>query len=130
DKDAVADVIRRTDLNDYLASVERSKQYIVDGDIFQVVISQRFDHPCEADPLDVYRVLRHLNPSPYLYLLQLHDDDGEPFSVVGSSPEALVTVQETGHVMTHPIAGSRPRGATVDEDQQYERDLLADDKER
>ncbi|MDI6024206.1 anthranilate synthase component I [Leucobacter sp. UT-8R-CII-1-4] len=115
---------------DYLAGVERSKKYIVDGDIFQVVLSQRFDQVCTADPLDVYRVLRHLNPSPYLYLLQLEDAEGKPFSVVGSSPEALVTVQESGHVMTHPIAGSRPRGATVDEDQQHERELLADEKER
>ncbi len=130
DRDALPDPRRLTAEDDYLAAVERSKQYIVDGDIFQVVISQRFDQECAADPLDVYRVLRHLNPSPYLYLLQLEDAAGEPFAVVGSSPEALVTVQDTGHVMTHPIAGSRPRGATVDEDQQHERDLLADEKER
>jgi len=115
---------------DYLAGVDRAKQYIVDGDIFQVVLSQRFDLPCEADPLDVYRVLRHLNPSPYLYLLQVEDAHGRPFSVVGSSPEALVTVREDGHVMTHPIAGSRPRGANVDADLQHERELLADEKER
>ncbi|NLB47595.1 MAG: anthranilate synthase component I [Microbacteriaceae bacterium] len=130
DREAIVDAVRLTEEADYLAGVETSKQYIVDGDIFQVVLSQRFDHPCTADPLDVYRVLRHLNPSPYLYLLQLEDQDGQPFSVVGSSPEALVTVQESGHVLTHPIAGSRPRGATVDEDQQHERELLADEKER
>ncbi len=130
DRSALPDAERLTAEADYLAGVERSKQYIVDGDIFQVVLSQRFDQECVADPLDVYRVLRHLNPSPYLYLLQLEDAHGEPFSVVGSSPEALVTVQESGHVMTHPIAGSRPRGATVDEDQQHERELLADEKER
>lgn len=121
---------RLTEEADYLAGVDRSKQYIVDGDIFQVVLSQRFDQECVADPLDVYRVLRHLNPSPYLYLLQCEDAAGRPFSVVGSSPEALVMVSEDGAVMTHPIAGSRPRGANVDEDQQHERDLLADDKER
>jgi len=130
DRDALPAPHRLTAEDDYLAAVERSKRYIVDGDIFQVVISQRFDQECTADPLDVYRVLRHLNPSPYLYLLQLEDATGKPFAVVGSSPEALVTVQDTGHVMTHPIAGSRPRGATVDEDQQHERELLADEKER
>ena len=130
DRSALPDAARRTAEADYLASVERSKRYIVDGDIFQVVISQRFDVACTADPLDVYRVLRHLNPSPYLYLVQAQDAAGRPFSVVGSSPEALVTVQEDGHVLTHPIAGSRPRGATVDEDLQHERELLADEKER
>lgn len=130
DREALPDAVRLTAEADYLAGVERSKQYIVDGDIFQVVLSQRFDQQCTADPLDVYRVLRHLNPSPYLYLLRLEDARGRPFAVVGSSPEALVTVQESGHVMTHPIAGSRPRGATVDEDQQHERELLGDEKER
>ncbi len=130
DRDAVPDPVRLTSTPEYMAAVDRAKRYIVDGDIFQVVPSQRFDQECAADPLDVYRVLRHLNPSPYLYLLQLEDSAGEPFAVVGSSPEALVTVQESGHVMTHPIAGSRPRGASVEEDQQHERDLLADEKER
>lgn len=130
DREAQADPVRLTTSAEYMATVERAKQYIVDGDVFQVVPSQRFDQECTAEPLDVYRVLRHLNPSPFLYLVQLEDNDGVPFSVVGSSPEALVTVQESGHVMTHPIAGSRPRGATVEQDQQYERDLLADEKER
>ena len=130
DRDALADPERVTSTPEFLRSVETAQRYIVDGDIFQVVPSQRFDQECTADPLDVYRVLRHLNPSPYLYLLQLEDGEGRPFAVVGSSPEALVTVQESGHVMTHPIAGSRPRGATVEEDQQHEQDLLADAKER
>lgn len=130
DRESLPSPERLTAEADYLAGVARSKQYIVDGDIFQVVLSQRFDQACTADPLDVYRVLRHLNPSPYLYLLHLEDATGRPFAVVGSSPEALVTVQESGHVMTHPIAGSRPRGGTVDEDQQHERELLADEKER
>ncbi|MCW2287610.1 anthranilate synthase component I [Leucobacter luti] len=130
DRDAMPDPTRLTTTPQYMAAVETAKRFIVDGDIFQVVPSQRFDQACTADPLDVYRVLRHLNPSPYLYLLQLEDSEGVPFSVVGSSPEALVTVQENGHVMTHPIAGSRPRGASVEEDQQHERDLLADEKER
>ncbi len=130
DRAATAQPHRLTSTPEFLATVETAKRYIVDGDIFQVVPSQRFDQECTADPLDVYRVLRHLNPSPYLYLLQLEDAAGEPFSVVGSSPEALVTVQESGHVLTHPIAGSRPRGASIEEDQQHERDLLADEKER
>lgn len=130
DRGAQPDPVRLTSSAEFMAAVDVAKRHIVDGDIFQVVPSQRFDQACTADPLDVYRVLRHLNPSPYLYLLQLEDADGAAFAVVGSSPEALVTVQESGHVMTHPIAGSRPRGATVEEDQQHERELLADEKER
>ncbi|GAA1624830.1 anthranilate synthase component I [Leucobacter chromiireducens] len=130
DRDAMPDPVRLTTTPEYMAAVELAKRHIVDGDVFQVVPSQRFDQECLADPLDVYRVLRHLNPSPYLYLLQLEDATGTPFAVVGSSPEALVTVQEDGHVRTHPIAGSRPRGATVEEDQLHERELLADEKER
>ncbi|QIK64488.1 anthranilate synthase component I [Leucobacter viscericola] len=130
DPDAIPDPTRRTTSAEFMATVETAKRHIVDGDIFQVVPSQRFEQECTADPLDVYRVLRHLNPSPYLYLLQLEDNAGHPFAVVGSSPEALVTVQENGHAITHPIAGSRPRGATIEEDQQHERDLLADEKER
>lgn len=130
DRAALPNPVRMTSSPEFMATVEKAKQYIVDGDVFQVVPSQRFDQECTADPLDVYRVLRHLNPSPFLYLLQLVDNEGVPFSVVGSSPEALVTVQEDGHIMTHPIAGSRPRGATVEQDQQFGRELLADEKER
>lgn len=130
DRAAQPDPARLTTTPEFMAAVDVAKRHIVDGDVFQVVPSQRFDQECTADPLDVYRVLRHLNPSPYLYLLQLEDASGTPFSVVGSSPEALVTVQEDGHVRTHPIAGSRPRGETVDEDQLHERELLADEKER
>lgn len=130
DRTALPEPTRLTSTPEFIDTVNAAKRYIVDGDIFQVVPSQRFDQECTADPLDVYRVLRHLNPSPFLYLVQLEDNEGVPFSVVGSSPEALVTVQESGHVMTHPIAGSRPRGASVEQDQQFERDLLADEKER
>ena len=79
--------------------------------MFQVVISQRFDHEVTADPIDVYRVLRTLNPSPYMYLLSLEDTDGEPYWIIGSSPEALVKV-ENRRVYMHPIAGSKPRGAS------------------
>src|SRR5690606_3370910 len=103
----------RTTQAEFTAAVERSKRYIHDGDVFQVVISQRFDHDVSAEPIDVYRVLRTLNPSPYMYLLALDSPQGEPYWVVGSSPEALVKVQ-SGRVYSHPIAGSRPRGASPD----------------
>ncbi|MGO3886752.1 MAG: chorismate-binding protein, partial [Mycetocola sp.] len=119
----------RTKHDDFIRSVERSKEYIVDGDIFQVVISQRFELETAAEPLDVYRILRSLNPSPYMYLLALVDPDGAPYSVVGSSPEALVKVQE-GRAFTHPIAGSKPRGETPDRDAELAAELAADAKER
>jgi anthranilate synthase component 1 len=119
----------RTERADFLAAVETSKQHIRDGDVFQVVISQRFEQDCTAHPLDVYRVLRSLNPSPYMYLLRLDAPDGGEYTVVGSSPEALVKVQD-GRAYTHPIAGSKPRGATPEEDLELEQTLLADDKER
>ena len=94
----------------FMNAVEEAKKYIRIGDVFQVVIGQRFDQSITASALDVYRVLRALNPSPYMYLLNFADDSG-PFSVVGSSPEALVKIVGN-HVVTHPIAGSRPRGLT------------------
>jgi anthranilate synthase component 1 len=120
---------RRSTKAEYTAAIQRSKEFIRQGDVFQVVISQRFDHEVTAAPIDVYRVLRNLNPSPYMYLLALEDPEGEPYSIVGSSPEALVKVQQE-HVYMHPIAGSRPRGATPDEDGTLADDLLADPKER
>jgi len=122
-------VTERTSREDFFSIVEQAQQYITDGDVFQVVLSQRFDAECTADSLDVYRMLRHLNPSPYLYLLSLHDNNGEPFAIVGSSPEALVTVKGR-HVLTHPIAGSRPRGESPEDDHALELELLADHKER
>jgi len=119
----------RTAREDYLAAVDRSKDFIRAGDVFQVVISQRFQQPVTADPVDVYRVLRSLNPSPYMYLLQLATPGGEPYTVVGSSPEALVKVED-GRAYSHPIAGSRPRGATPEADAELEASLIADPKER
>ena len=119
----------RTSPADYMAAVERSKDFIRDGDVFQVVISQRFDHEVTADPLDVYRVLRTLNPSPYMYFLALADTADERFWIVGASPEALVKVQ-SGRAITHPIAGSRPRGATPEADVRLGEELLEDPKER
>jgi anthranilate synthase component I len=124
-----ANPIPRVTPADYHAAIDASKKYIRDGDVFQVVVSQRFDHEITADPIDVYRVLRTLNPSPYMYLLSLVDTDGEPFHIVGSSPEALVKVQDR-RVYMHPIAGSRPRGANPERDLELADELLADDKEK
>ena len=115
--------------DDYMALVDRAKQYIRDGEVFQVVISQRFDHEITAHPIDVYRALRALNPSPYMYLLSLLTPEGEPYWIVGSSPEALVKV-EGDRVYMHPIAGSRPRGASPEEDLALSDELLVDEKER
>ncbi|HBD20960.1 MAG TPA: anthranilate synthase component I [Arenimonas sp.] len=108
----------------FLAAVETCKDYIRAGDIFQVVLSQRMSVPFRARPVDVYRALRALNPSPYMYFLDL---DGT--QVVGSSPEILVRLQG-GEVTVRPIAGTRPRGATPEADAALEAELLADPKER
>ncbi|MFJ8646686.1 anthranilate synthase component I [Streptomyces sp. NPDC093546] len=108
----------------YQDAVEDIKERIRAGEAFQVVPSQRFETPCTASALDVYRVLRATNPSPYMYLFRF---DG--FDVVGSSPEALVKVED-GRAMVHPIAGTRPRGATLQEDQALAEELIADPKER
>ncbi|MFB7270219.1 anthranilate synthase component I [Streptomyces sp. NPDC056244] len=114
---------------DYRAAVEDIKERIRAGEAFQVVPSQRFETPVSASALDVYRVLRATNPSPYMYLMRLPHEDGGTFDVVGSSPEALVKVED-GRAMVHPIAGTRPRGATPQEDQALAEELLADPKER
>ncbi len=105
-------------------AVEAAKEAIRDGECFQIVVAQRFERPTEADPLDIYRVLRSTNPSPYMYLLRF---DG--FDVVGSSPEAHLKV--TGRrALLHPIAGTRWRGATPEEDARLAAELLTDPKER
>ena len=108
----------------FIAAVEAVKEYIRAGDVFQVVLSQRMSVPFRARPVDVYRALRALNPSPYMYFLDL---DGT--QVIGSSPEILVRVQD-GTVTVRPIAGTRHRGATHEEDVALEAELLADPKER
>jgi anthranilate synthase component 1 len=119
----------RTERQTFLDSVLTSQDFIHEGDVFQVVISQRFDTDVTATSTDVYRMLRALNPSPYMYLLNLESAEGKPFAVVGSSPEALVKVAN-GRVFSHPIAGSRPRGETPERDAQLAEGLLADVKER
>ena len=113
---------------EFIKAIENAKEHVRRGDVFQVVLSQRFDIKSTSSSLDVYRVLRALNPSPYMYLLNFEDERGE-FSVVGSSPEALVSVNN-GKVITHPIAGSRPRGESREVDQQHEASLIGDHKEK
>jgi len=108
---------------DFLAAVEASKQYILAGDIFQVVLSQRMSVPFNARPIDVYRSLRALNPSPYMYFIDLGDTQ-----IVGSSPEVLVRVQNR-RMTVRPIAGTRPRGATPEADRALAEELLNDPKE-
>jgi anthranilate synthase component 1 len=108
--------------------VERIREHIRAGDAFQVVLAQRFELETSVDALDLYRVLRATNPSPYMYLLRFAGRE-TPFDVVGSSPEALVTVTGTSAVV-HPPAGTRPRGATEEEDVRLATSLLADPKER
>ncbi len=115
---------------EYGAVVERLVSEIEAGEAFQVVPSQRFEMDTAADPIDVYRMLRVSNPSPYMYLVHIPNEaGGTAFSIVGSSPEALVTVTD-GWATTHPIAGTRWRGHTEEEDQLLEKDLLSDEKER
>nr|VFJ98699.1 MAG: anthranilate synthase component 1 [Candidatus Kentron sp. H]VFJ99893.1 MAG: anthranilate synthase component 1 [Candidatus Kentron sp. H]VFK03651.1 MAG: anthranilate synthase component 1 [Candidatus Kentron sp. H] len=109
---------------DFESAVTQAKGYIVEGDIMQVVLSQRLSIPFKADPLDLYRALRGVNPSPYMYYLDLGD-----FHIVGSSPEILAHL-ESGMITVRPIAGTRPRGGTEKKDLALEQDLLSDPKER
>jgi len=110
--------------DEYKGMVARAKDYIVAGDIFQVVLAQRFTCPFTLPPLELYRALRRVNPSPFLYFLDLPG-----FAIVGSSPEILVRVRD-GEVTIRPIAGTKPRGANRTEDDANEASLLADPKER
>jgi len=110
--------------SDFEKAVEKAKEYVRSGDIIQVVLSQRFSAELTVDPLDIYRVLRTLNPSPYMFFLRMDDT-----LVVGASPEVMVR-KEGERVELRPIAGTRPRGASMDEDLRLEQELLADPKER
>lgn len=117
---------------EYIGKVERVKEYIRAGDAFQVVLSQRFEVPCEATGLQVYRMLRATNPSPYMYILRMpdpHDFNCTAFEIVGSSPEALVTVQDR-HCTVNPIAGTRRRSSDPVVDRALAEEMLADLKER
>ncbi len=125
--DALADLPEPTSnisQRDYHRMVERAKEYILAGDIFQVVLSQRFQLPFTLPPFSLYRALRRLNPSPFLFFLDLGS-----FTIVGSSPEILVRLRD-GRVTIRPIAGTRRRGATPAEDRELAAELLADPKER
>lgn len=108
----------------FMTAVEHCQRSIAQGDATQIVLSQRLSTPIEAAPLDIYRVLRTLNPSPYMFYLQLPG-----FQLIGSSPELMVQA-EAGQVAVRPIAGTRPRGSDPEEDAQLARQLLADEKER
>jgi anthranilate synthase component 1 len=119
-----ARIVSTVDQSAFEKMVLRAKDYIAAGDIMQVVLSQRFERPAKTSPFSVYRALRTINPSPYLYYLSFGD-----LKVVGSSPEALVRCVE-GVIETRPIAGTRPRGQTPAEDQRLEAELKADEKER
>lgn len=137
DETAQPEITSETNSTDYQNAVEVVKEHIRAGDAFQIVLSQRFSTPCTASALDVYRILRTSNPSPYMFLFRIPKAtaSGEPlsnevaFDLVGSSPEALVKLMD-GKAMIHPIAGTRPRGANSDEDEALAKDLLADQKER
>lgn len=111
-------------LEEYAQAVNRIKQYILDGDVMQVVLAQDFSSPFQADSLDLYRALRILNPSPYMYYLDIDD-----CKIVGASPEILVRMEDS-KMTVRPIAGTRKRGLTPEEDSDLEMDLLSDEKER
>src|SRR5581483_5953619 len=117
-------VVSNTPRERYLEMVRKAKDYIAAGDIFQVVLSQRFEAPFTLPPFALYRALRRVNPSPYLYFL-----DFGSFALAGSSPEILVRVR-AGEVTIRPIAGTRPRGESPEDDRRLTAELLADPKER
>ena len=114
---------------EYEAAVRAAKEHIVAGDIFQVVLSQRLCRQTSARPFDIYRALRRLNPSPYMFFFDFGDVDGEPFYLVGASPEMFVRL-EGQSASLRPIAGTRRRGATAEDDADLEAELRADPKER
>jgi len=119
------ELVSNTSREEFHAMVEKAKEHIHAGDIFQVVPSQRFEVPFSGDPVDLYRALRHVNPSPYMFCIELP----QGFSIVGSSPEVHVRC-ENGAIDIRPIAGTRWRGKTVEEDEALARELLEDPKER
>ncbi|BCJ45480.1 anthranilate synthase component I [Actinoplanes ianthinogenes] len=125
ERPAVGEPVSRTAPGDYQKAVEQAKEAIRAGECFQIVVAQRFERPTDANALDIYRVLRATNPSPYMYLLRFDD-----FDIVGSSPEAHLKVSAGRTALLHPIAGTRWRGATPEQDAALAAELLADPKER
>lgn len=125
DRRPAGDPVSRTAPGQYQKAVESAKEAIRAGECFQIVVAQRFERPTDANALDVYRVLRATNPSPYMYLLRFDD-----FDIVGSSPEAHLKVSANRTALLHPIAGTRWRGATPEQDAALAAELLADPKER
>ena len=131
DRGRIPDAVA-TDLNDaeYKERVLAAKEYIAAGDAFQVVLARTFSVPrAGRDPFDVYRAMRLVNPSPYMYFLDLPDAQGERFCVAGASPETMTRLED-GKMTVRPLAGTRPRGKTPEEDVRLEEELLADPKER
>ncbi len=122
--DALPEVRSNFTQPEFHAAIEKCREFIKAGDIFQVVISQRFEYPSKAKPLDVYRSLRMVNPSPFMFILRTPEVD-----LVGSSPEIMVRVED-GETTIRPLAGTRPRGKTAKEDRDLAEELLADPKER
>ena len=114
--------------NKFYSIVNKAKKYIFEGDIFQVVLSQRFKTKFSLPPFELYRSLRSLNPSPFLFYMNMKDDNSSEFSIIGSSPEILVKLQNN-EITIRPIAGTRPRGKNKKEDQYLKEDLLSDKKE-
>ncbi|MEU8243673.1 anthranilate synthase component I [Actinoplanes missouriensis] len=125
DRQPAGEPVSRTAPGEYQKAVETAKEAIRAGECFQIVVAQRFERPTDANALDVYRVLRATNPSPYMYLLRFDD-----FDIVGSSPEAHLKVSANRTALLHPIAGTRWRGATPEQDAALAAELLADPKER
>ena len=119
-----SDFVSNMTKEDFVAKVERAKEYIRAGDVFQVVLSQRLKMPLQGEPFDIYRNLRTINPAPYLYYLNFGGT-----VIIGSSPEMLIRVEDN-YIQTCPIAGTRPRGLNKAEDAIFEKELLADEKEK
>ncbi len=124
-KARASDLVSNTSQEDFEVNVRRAKEYIRDGDAFQIVLSQRFSRQTSASPLQIYRALRALNPSPYMFLLQFSDE----LTLVGASPEMMVRLED-GIAYNRPIAGTRKRGSTEAADQALEEELINDPKER
>jgi len=126
---SVKEIISNKTRAEFEEMVRKAREHISAGDIFQVVPSQRFSRPTHAEAFDIYRAVRRINPSPYMFFFDFGVIDGEPLFLVGASPEMFVRL-EGRHASLRPIAGTRPRGANAEEDASLAEELLADPKER